>query len=343
MLLTVNTVYIAICLTSFVLPVMGSDIVFTSNPTTIKELLTDQLKLRCSLKDSATSVVVGKRNLLDDVKSESASSDVSFVQSISIAKGNDDIASVTEHLKAQVFDNSTSIHVSGQVSASGGGRGFLEVSWEKPGSAQSGSYECVISGVDQRGHLYTFRKSLDVSYVDELSLNDVINVIHQLKLQNDLLVANNSLLNASIAGLKATIADLNNKLNTRVVFTAILDHQVNVSTGAVVVFNRVQTSTGGGYNSRTGIFTCPIPGYYIFHLQLLGQSDQVAELCINHNMICVTSAWAGANLDEQTGSATITLLLKKGDEVKVTGLTTSYVGGNQNSLTSFSGHLIALV
>ena len=47
-------------------------------------------------------------------------------------------------------------------------------------------------------------------------------------------------------------------------FTAYNNVDLFVSEGETVVYNTVQTNAGGGYDTGTGVFTCPVTGLYFF-------------------------------------------------------------------------------
>lgn len=51
---------------------------------------------------------------------------------------------------------------------------------------------------------------------------------------------------------------------TYIGFSAIREDTTNVGFLETVVYDTVTSNLGGGYDSGTGIFTCPISGYYYF-------------------------------------------------------------------------------
>lgn len=51
-----------------------------------------------------------------------------------------------------------------------------------------------------------------------------------------------------------------------IAFSATLDHYLNVSAGASVLYNKVLLDTGDGYDPTQGIFTVPSSGVYLFHV-----------------------------------------------------------------------------
>jgi len=389
-----------------------SDISFTGSPSSIKPFITDSLALRCGVADGAptgTSGIIGKRDVIstdhalsrttsfghtssDISKRDVKTSDIVTVGSITIAKNNVDVAAVTVNVAAKVFNNTGGVHVTGNVTASGAERGFLQVTWDYPVSSLSGSYQCVVTGYDVDGHLHTLTETVDVDD-NEVTLSDIVSYVHQLKLDNEQQKLTNEqqkqiigqqttditqlkldneqqkqvigqqttditqlkLDNAQqkqvneqqkqvIAQQTTDITYLKTKVDTKVIFSAYLSKDVTVSNRKIVVFDKLRTSLGGGYNTSTGIFTSPVAGYYMFEIHVMGQQDKAADFLIYHNNNYVGWALADDGFDHNTGSASLTLLLQKGDTVKVTASGPSYPEGrNPYGPTTFSGYLIDLV
>ena len=59
-----------------------------------------------------------------------------------------------------------------------------------------------------------------------------------------------------------------------VVFSAGLTHDQNILHAENVVFDKVFTNVGNGYNSTTGVFTCPMAGTYAFQVKISLQRVQ---------------------------------------------------------------------
>lgn len=328
------------CLASLV---TSSDIFFTSNPSTVRPLETRKLTLRCSLRDS-------------DIRSDNTQSDVTFVHSLAISKADEELATVAEHLGPTVFDNTSGVEVTGQVSGTGHEKGYLQVSWTFPDSRQGDAYMCRVRGMDKHGHLRSLSNSLVVS-VNELLMNDVVRYINDIvnDKQNDIQAAvsankselktlkfqiNN--LNATNSALQAQVDELKTKQDTTVVFMALIGSDISLSNGDVVVFTKVQINIGGGYNLSTGVFTSPNTGYYKFDIHLLGQKDKEFYVCIKYRGKCVAKAYVDDEFGWQSASNSVSLLLQRGDTVRVVvnGEPTSHL--YSDLYTTFSGQLLAL-
>ena len=50
-------------------------------------------------------------------------------------------------------------------------------------------------------------------------------------------------------------------------FSAGLTHNMNISHAETVVYDKVFTNIGGGYNNNTGIFNVPTAGIYAFQVR----------------------------------------------------------------------------
>lgn len=60
----------------------------------------------------------------------------------------------------------------------------------------------------------------------------------------------------------------------KVSFSVGLDHRVHAANGEIVLYNDIILASSA-YNSRTGVFTAPLDGTYIFHYHGLAQNNKV--------------------------------------------------------------------
>ena len=75
-----------------------------------------------------------------------------------------------------------------------------------------------------------------------------------------------------------------NALDTPIGFTAYLDHLVeHPGIDQTIIFNHALFNDGGAYNTRSGIFTCPKDGVYLFSFEVSIWSNRqiVAKLVAN--------------------------------------------------------------
>ena len=104
-----------------------------------------------------------------------------------------------------------------------------------------------------------------------------------------------------------------------------------------LIFNRVLSNIGNGYNHRTGVFTAPWAGTYVFYVSAVEYNKQYfqADIVVNHVAKVRLIGENGATY--QTGTNMVVLILKRGDQVNVKH---SYGKGYYTQsvpMTTFSG------
>ena len=87
----------------------------------------------------------------------------------------------------------------------------------------------------------------------------------------------------------------------------------------------------------TGVFTVPVPGYYLFNFVSSGGAAQKNRVRLQRNNGTVGNAWAQSIYDTMTISAN--LYLVKGDQVYLS-LAEGGLYDNSNRLSHFTGTLI---
>ena len=125
-------------------------------------------------------------------------------------------------------------------------------------------------------------------------------------------------------------------LSRRIGFYATLSSRNNYGKKQTVIFDNVLTNDGNGYDDRTGVFTCPVTGTYMFVFDAL--VSHLAKLLLKLNKKTVVVLYKDHplfNFDKIHTyhiSRTVLLKLKRGDHVKVvsegyrTSLSSDYSG-----------------
>ena len=189
------------------------DLVFTSTPGSIQPPVTDMLDMTCSLSDDLhlsvtssptrpTSGIIGRaapeheeNQLSENVPETQKPSDVSnkrspgssstsilHVASIAVSRAGQTVASVSTYTPAKVMADTDKHHlqVTGAVAGVNGSLGHLHLVWTLPTDAQTGEYECKVTGFTELGQVVTLTESLAVEKAS-IDLDDIIRELHGLK------------------------------------------------------------------------------------------------------------------------------------------------------------------
>ena len=149
-------------------------------------------------------------------------------------------------------------------------------------------------------------------------------------------------LKQEITEQKQEISNLKQKQNTTVMFSAWLNNHVTLSPGEVVIFNREITDVGNNYNTSTGVFTCPVAGYYVFDVNVVGLGHKQALVELRRNYENLVRAVVKDKMDIQSASSHMEIVLHPGDRVYVNAVwyLSSSLYGSEGKYTTFSGHLV---
>ena len=115
------------------------------------------------------------------------------------------------------------------------------------------------------------------------------------------------------------IRTLNGSPN-RVSFSAnVHNSHLTLGVGQTVIYDNILTNNGNGYDDRSGIFTCPVAGTYMFVVDSLSYPGIWLKLKLNKQEVArlhvsplVKDKWSLTQI-----SRTVILNLKVGDHVKV--------------------------
>merc|ERR1719239_537289 len=109
---------------------------------------------------------------------------------------------------------------------------------------------------------------------------------------------------------------LKEKLNTKVLFSVGVTTSAVFSRGKAVIYDKVFSNIGGGYDVSTGLFTCPVTGHY--HLEINGISQHGLKFwfVMQHNYHNVVSIYGSPGYAYQGSSNSVVIKLSKGDVVR---------------------------
>ncbi|XP_077977736.1 complement C1q-like protein 3 [Glandiceps talaboti] len=127
-------------------------------------------------------------------------------------------------------------------------------------------------------------------------------------------------------------------------FQASLDQHIESKATKRLMFDESNLNIGGDWNTDKSVFTCRIPGIYVFNLNILkyGRCDSSTAYITKNEGDYDVCAYAYSVLDDYaSGSATAILELKKGDYVHVTLLEGSCLFGSNVRYTNFNGYLLS--
>jgi len=156
-----RTSIVALCAGCLLAVVSGSKILFDANPDVIQANLTDAMTMRCSLNDTvdvtgSPGSVVGKRDV------SQTKENLQLVTSIVITRNNGDPVANIINGNARAQTDLALMTVTGDTSGVMAEKGYLELKWQYPGTAQTGEYVCEVNAVDAQGHNAVFSTSVEI-------------------------------------------------------------------------------------------------------------------------------------------------------------------------------------
>ncbi|CAH1251096.1 C1QTNF4 [Branchiostoma lanceolatum] len=113
----------------------------------------------------------------------------------------------------------------------------------------------------------------------------------------------------------------------------------------VVTFDHVISDVGGSFagEKNPSVFTCAVPGAYMFSFTALAQKHHSAYIKLLKNGEFQTALWAGrVQGNHGSGSSTAVLHLRTGDRVWLAIGSPGYYGlhSNENRFATFTGVLL---
>ncbi|XP_055999604.1 C1q-related factor-like [Ostrea edulis] len=109
--------------------------------------------------------------------------------------------------------------------------------------------------------------------------------------------------------------------------------------GQTAIYDGILTNDGKGYDDRSGIFTCPATGTYMFVVDCLSIKPTWIQIILNKNVVGSAYISTKEITSYQQFSRTVILKAGKGDHVKVVNVEK---GGfiHQGHYSGFSGTLL---
>jgi len=139
-----------------------------------------------------------------------------------------------------------------------------------------------------------------------------------------------------IPGLPGLSAPVSKKV---AFFVGLTDNLGPVNEHTDILFDRVVTNIGSGYEASSGRFTAPVNGTYQFNVIVSAQGRQKAAVMVLKNGGMVATVWAESIPYWATASNIAILSMEKGDQVWLMLLNrASYLHGYM--YTTFSGFMI---
>jgi len=181
------------------------------------------------------------------------------------------------------------------------------------------------------------------------SINKLDLAIHQLNLTDQALMLSDKTMTSQISSVNKSLTSLRDvaRVEPNVFFSAILISDKSLSNNQVLIFNKILTSEGHGYDNHTGVFTAPLDGFYLFHVHLVAGTSSNFHFALQHNGNPVIHlSKVGPKVDEYiTASDSVIVKLKRNDQVKVVSRSSSsfVYGENSGAVSStFTGRLVSL-
>ncbi|XP_077997601.1 caprin-2-like [Glandiceps talaboti] len=130
----------------------------------------------------------------------------------------------------------------------------------------------------------------------------------------------------------------------RVAFSVVRTTSLGpVSSDTVIVYDKVYSNDGNGYNTSTGKFTCPVSGMYYFMISALRQSSSYhLHVCLIKNTTKLPCIYAHNSGGRSHGAASNSVIIDidHGDEIWVRLVSGYAVYSDIYEYTTFTGYLL---
>ena len=131
-------------------------------------------------------------------------------------------------------------------------------------------------------------------------------------------------------------------MSTRIAFTVAVASGSTTWSSGTLVFPKVITNVGNGYNPSDGVFTAPLAGVYVFFVNVQGYTQSiVADIVLNGATKVGTLSYNSEGQTQKAGPNLAVLYLQTGDRVWIHHVDgRGYFSYYEIPITTFSGFLI---
>ncbi|XP_037614187.1 complement C1q-like protein 4 [Sebastes umbrosus] len=180
----------------------------------------------------------------------------------------------------------------------------------------------------------------------EAKLNATVDEVARQKAEVDRLKKENEGLKTRLDATEEEIDKLKqSKAAPQIAFSASLANVGEIYRGPctdkALIFKRVFSNTGNGYDQNTGIFTAPVNGLYFFSFSTYGYNTHVMGAILMKDGVRQISTYDNPSADgSDSSSNAVVLQLAAGDKVYMELWDNGRVFDNLNGQTTFSGFLV---
>ncbi|KAK9973962.1 hypothetical protein ABG768_022075 [Culter alburnus] len=153
--------------------------------------------------------------------------------------------------------------------------------------------------------------------------------------------------------IKDEVRELRSKNEERVnvAFSTTLSSSMGVkyfgphTEATTLVYEHAFINHGNAYDTNTGIFTAPVKGVYFFNFVVFNPYEEATgvRLLKNGNLVVAASDNPPGQDTEDTTCNSVTLLLEKGDQIRLQLIEKRRIYTDSLNRNTFSGHLLFTV